>query len=177
MSTKEHLHLLATYNQWINERIYRSAAKLNSGALTENLGAFFHSVLGTLNHIVVADIIWLKRFAQHPYGFLALKEVPDLPTPRRLDSILFTDFSALRTARQRLDATIITFIDELSNDIIESPLAYKNTKGQNFTIQMEHLLLHFFNHQTHHRGQVTTLLSQLNADLESTDLLELLPQV
>ncbi|MEC8081230.1 MAG: DinB family protein, partial [Pseudomonadota bacterium] len=66
MTVKAHFELLATYNQWMNNKVYEAALRLENTELTKDRGAFFGSILGTLNHIYVGDIIWLKRFSSHP---------------------------------------------------------------------------------------------------------------
>ncbi|KZN14863.1 DinB family protein [Marinomonas sp. TW1] len=172
---KAYFTLLAQYNQWMNEKIYRAAAQLNEQQLKQDRGAFFTSILGTLNHNVVGDIIWLKRFANHPEAKQVLQGVHVFPPPATLDESLFTDLHTCQQARQKLDELIISLIDELSDDALNRPLTYRNMKGQQASKAFGLLLLHFFNHQTHHRGQLTTLFSQAGLDTGVTDLLALIP--
>ena len=168
---------MAQYNKWMNESIYSAAASISQQELSKNRGAYFGSILGTLNHIMVADIIWLKRFARHPNGFNALDGISARPMPSSLDSILLDDLTALESERQTIDNAIVAFIAELSSDVLASHLSYHDTKGKPYTKSFAHLLLHFFNHQTHHRGQISTLFSQLGIDIGVTDLLVTLPDV
>ena len=175
MPSPADFQLLAKYNQWMNNKVYDATATLTPDDFTEHRGAFFGSVSGTLNHILVADIIWLKRYARHPMDFPALAPVLALPDPASLNAVLHDEFDALWQARQALDKVILEFADALSEEAIATPLAYHNTKGEPYTKQLGHLLMHLFNHQTHHRGQVTTLLNQYGADVGVTDLLALLP--
>ncbi|MCG6541365.1 DinB family protein [Pseudomonas sp. KSR10] len=175
MSLKNHFELMASYNQWMNSKIYQAAGQLGRDELAMDRGAFFGSILGTLNHILVADIIWLKRFATPPHGLPALREIVELPYPSRLDQILFEDVAALSKRRFWLDRQICSWVSELSNDDLELVLSYRNTKGVPGNKRFSSLILHFFNHQTHHRGQVTTLLSQAGRNVEVTDLLALIP--
>lgn len=172
---KAHFELLAQYNQWMNEKVYASARRLSADALAEDRGAFFGSILGTLNHLVVADTIWLKRFAAHSSSRATLQQVADLPSPQSLDQILFEDFSALSDHRTWLDSQIIQWIDVLRDGDLSDTLHYTNTKGVPFSKAFSFVLSHFFNHQTHHRGQVTTMLSQAGEDVGATDLLLLIP--
>jgi len=174
---KDHFHLLATYNQWMNEKLYEAAARLTPAELAEDRGAFFGSVLGTLNHVVVADRIWLKRFATLPPFEAPLRPVAELPDPAALDEIPFERFEALRDHRQWLDGQILDWIDGLSEANLALTLRYHNMKGVASARRVSHVLLHFFNHQTHHRGQATTLLSQVGEDVGVTDLLMLIPEV
>lgn len=176
MSLKHHFELLATYNQWMNSKVYEAASRLSEQELARDRGAFFGSILGTLNHLVVADTIWLKRFATHPSCLASLREVADLPSPTGLDQILFKDFASLAEHRGWLDQKIINWIAELSDGDLDFVLSYSNTKGVPANKRYSSLVLHFFNHQTHHRGQISTLLSQAGEDVGVTDLLALIPE-
>jgi len=130
---------------------------------------------GTLNHIVVADTLWLKRFASHPSSTTTLAVMVPLPTPTRLDQIMFDDLEGLKAHRQWLDSVIINWIAALNDDDLDTVLNYQNTKGVASTRSYSSLIVHFFNHQTHHRGQVSTLFSQAGTDIGVTDLLALIP--
>lgn len=175
MSLKSHFQLLATYNQWMNSKVYEATSQLGDTALAQDRGAFFGSILGTLNHIVVADTIWLKRFASHPASADALRPIADLPTPASLDQALFEAFGGLHEHRKWLDEQIIHWVSALTEEDLQFVLSYRNMKGVPANRQLSALMLHFFNHQTHHRGQTTTLLSQAGVDVGVTDLLALIP--
>jgi uncharacterized damage-inducible protein DinB len=170
----EQIQLLARYNQVMNKQIYNTAAQLPAAELELDRGAFFRSITGTLNHIYVADIIWLQRFATHSANHLALHPVSQLERPGSLRTILYADFDKLFSARTSLDQTILDWTTEISASDLDYLLSYHNMKGEPGTKKFVSLVLHFFNHQTHHRGQVTTLLSQLGLDVGVTDLLELI---
>ncbi|UTW11662.1 DinB family protein [Marinobacterium rhizophilum] len=175
MEFKQQLELLASYNAWMNAKVYEAAARLDARELARDSGAFFGSVLGTLNHIVVGDTIWLQRFATHPACGLTLREVADLPPPAALDQLLFADLQSLTTHRVWLDEQIIQWIAGLTESDLEQVLHYRNTRGIAASKRYASLILHFFNHQTHHRGQVSTLLQQAGEDIGVTDLLALIP--
>lgn len=176
MSLKNHFELLSIYNQWMNSKIYESASLLSATDLAKDRAAFFGSILGTLNHILVADTIWLKRFATHPSCMSSLQEVANLPNPTSLRQILFDDIGSLSEHRAWLDRQIISWIAELSEGDLDFVLNYRNTKGVSASKRYSSLVLHFFNHQTHHRGQVSALLSQAGVDVGVTDLLALIPE-
>ncbi|WP_148864359.1 DinB family protein [Marinobacter fonticola] len=176
MSLKNHFELLATYNQWMNLKVYEAAGQLSAADLAKDRGAFFGSILGTLNHIFVGDAIWLKRFSTHPSCLNSLREVTDLQNSTSLDQMLFEDFDSLFEQRIRLDRQIISWIAELSENDFDFILSYHNIKGVPGNKRYSSLVLHFFNHQTHHRGQVSTLLSQVGADIGVTDLLDQIPE-
>lgn len=177
MSLITSFELLALYNQAMNNNVYQAASKLGASDLTKNQGAFFGSIINTLNHLLVADTIWLQRFARHDMAFAALDYVRGLTPPAALNSILYADFNALKTARETMDTVIKAFVAELTDAAIAAPLSYTNTKGVAFTKNVGHLLLHFFNHQTHHRGQISTLLFQQGVDIGVTDLLVSIPDI
>lgn len=109
------IHLMADYNQWMNARLYEAASTLSPEALALDRGAFFGSLLGTLNHLVVADTVWLQRLALHPAlqaglstGQLAeLDAVRQLPAPTRLDETVSTTLDGLWQRRQMLDRAIL----------------------------------------------------------------------
>ncbi|GAA3965266.1 DinB family protein [Allohahella marinimesophila] len=173
---KRHFELMANYNQWMNAKVYDAASKMSESEITKDRGAFFGSVLGTLNHIAVGDIIWLKRFATHPGSTKALQNVSDLPNPGSLDGMLFDNFRSLRRHRNWLDDQIIRWVSALEDKGLDCVLSYRNTKGIASDKRFSSLIMHFFNHQTHHRGQASVLLSQAGQDIGVTDLLALIPQ-
>lgn len=168
------LRLMARYNRWMNEKLYAAAATLPPEAIVADRGAFFRSILGTLEHLVVADTIWLKRFAEHPAGG-PLAPVRDLPMPASLDQIQFGALGPLRERRGLLDRMIETWMDELDPKALETVLSYRNTRGEPHAKEFGLVLAHVLNHQTHHRGQATTLLTQAGAEVGATDLLLLIP--
>lgn len=170
----EQLRLLSRYKQWMNDKLYTTAAKLPAYELAEERGAFFGSLLGTLNHIMVADIVWLQRFSVHPSQHPALDAIRSMPEPQALAQILLNDFPALRTERRSLDDTIIIWCEQLTASDLNHKLKYRNMKGDAAVKNFDSLILHFFNHQTHHRGQATILLSQQGLDVGVTDLLTLI---
>jgi len=171
-----HFEMLGRYNQLLNSKIYLAASRLSEKGLAENHGAFFGSILGTLNHIMVGDIIWLKRFAKHPSSMVSLSGVVDLPNPASLDEIIYKDFANLHSQRIWLDKQIIEWLGEINDTDLDNIIDYKTTMGESHRKQYSSLILHLFNHQTHHRGQVSTLLSQLGIDIGATDLLGVIPE-
>ncbi len=175
MKPSDHVRQMAAYNAWMNSRLYEAAARLPADALSLDRKAFFGSILGTLNHIVVGDTLWLKRFATHPAGYPELDPVRALAQPTALDQLLFQDFAALKQHRERLDAVITAWAKVVTDQDLDHILHYANTKGVISDKRFFNLVMHFFNHQTHHRGQATTLLMQAGVDVGVTDLLMLIP--
>ena len=155
---KDHFESFALYNQWANGRLLEAAAGLTAEQLAENRGAFFGSVIGTLNHILVADRAWLWRLTGSG------------ETPIALDEILYADFRVFRRALEVEDARLIETVAGLSEEILPRPLRYRNMLGDEFEQPRTVLLTHLFNHQTHHRGQVHTLLTQFGVSVPALDL-------
>ena len=174
MSTLNQFHLFSEYNQLMNQRLYAAASQLSDADLNSDRGAFFKSVLGTLNHILVGDIIWLKRFTTHPSSTHILSYVSNLEKPQSLDSILYTDLEQLRNERVKIDNEIIQWTSSLSESDINDSITYNNMAGNKFKKSFSSLIGHLFLHQVHHRGQVTTLLSQSGIDFGDTDLIEII---
>ncbi len=146
---KPHFQQFAAYNRWANRRVYDDAAPLPDEARKRDLGLFFHSLHGTLNHLLVADRVWLRRLTGEG------------PQPERLDQILFEDFAALREAREQEDARIIRFVDGLSEADLDGQFEYRTIAGKAHAQRRADTLAHFFNHQTHHRGQAHAALTIL----------------
>ncbi|MDM5181246.1 DinB family protein [Massilia sp. DJPM01] len=177
MSELSHLRLMAAYNSWMNQKLYAAAATLPAHELAADRGAFFGSLLGTLNHLVAADTIWLRRFASHPARSGALEAAQALAPPSALNAIHSDDLAVLAEHRRMLDGLIGSLTAQLADADLEHVLHYASTKGIASQKRFGDLLLHLFNHQTHHRGQASTLLSQAGADLGVTDLLMLIENV
>ncbi len=175
MSSLTQIRLLAQYNRWMNEKLYRTAAQLSEEQLHADRRAFFGSLFDTLHHIYTGDVVWLKRFATHPATLVALDPVRALAQPRSVTDFAHGNLSVLWDARQALDQIIVAWTEELTDDHLSHTLRYSNTKGVVAARSFESLVLHLFNHQTHHRGQATTLLSQEGLDVGTTDLFALIP--
>ncbi|MEQ3725444.1 DinB family protein [Alcanivorax sp.] len=175
MSELSAVRLLADYNQWMNARLYGAAVTMPDAMRQEDRGAFFGSIEGTLNHLVVADTLWLKRFALHPACIDSLAPMAILPTPSALDVPARDTFPELHMHRLWLDQKIMDWCGALREADLDYLLSYRNSKGVAARRRFGSLLTHFFNHQTHHRGQVTTLMSQAGVDVGVTDLLMCLP--
>lgn len=169
---------LAKYNRWINGKLFEACDALTDEARKQDRGAFFGSIHRTLSHLVLADQVWLKRFAQcgvdNGMTFPSLSaEVMDMPQAYTLDMVLFDDWVDLKGKRAQLDAAIEQWTVDMPETYPQFIMRYGNSKG----VQREHAawmaITHFFNHQTHHRGQATTLLTQAGGAVGVTDLIAL----
>jgi len=171
MPTVQDTILLAAYNADMNRKLYDAAARLPAQELHADRGAFFGSLLGTMNHLIAADTIWLTRFARHPAGFAALAPLRDAAIPSDLQQQYGDDLPMLQAHRTRLDGFITGLAAQLRQEDLDTTLTYRNTRGIEHHKHFGAVLLHFFNHQTHHRGQASTLLTQAGIDIGVTDLL------
>ena len=174
----ENYRFLARYNHSMNERLFDACETLTDAARKQERGAFFGSIHRTLNHLVVADQIWLRRFAQcaldHGTTLASLDAaLLDLPPGSRLDSVLFDDWQALRGKREALDAAIETWVKEMPERYPQFTMRYSNSAGVQRAQPAWQAMSHFFNHQTHHRAQAGTLLTQAGVNVGVTDLIAL----
>ena len=174
MSVLRQFALFAEYNQLMNQRQYAAATRLSEDKLNKDNKAFFKSIIGTLNHIMVGDIIWLKRFAQHPSSKQSLSYISGLGKPESLDTILFHELKYLSKEREIIDNLIIDWIACLTESNLDECITYTNMAGISFSKSYASLISHLFLHQVHHRGQITTLLSQYGVDFGETDLVEII---
>jgi uncharacterized damage-inducible protein DinB len=161
MITPGFARTMAAYNAWQNASLYGAAAGLDDAARKQDRGAFFRSIHGTLNHLMWGDTIWMSRFD----GW----EKPSVPGQ---DSArYFDDFDALRAARIAADARIIDWARRLEPASLEGDLTWFSGVSQREMTQPKALLvMHMFNHQTHHRGQAHAMLTAAGARPEATDL-------
>jgi uncharacterized damage-inducible protein DinB len=160
MTMKPHFDMFAKYNAWANRRLYAAAAELSECDYRADRGAFFKSVHGTLNHLLVGDRIWMQRFTGEG------------EVPARLDAILFEQFDALRQAREAEDDRIIRYVEGLDDARLAGVITYRRVSTPEvFEQALAPALSHFFNHQTHHRGQVHAILTGLAGRAPELDLL------
>lgn len=160
--TPEYFQALARYNRWINAKVYGAAAVLTDEDRKRDRGAFFKSIHATLNHILLADRVWMGRFesVQLESGHMGPGGI------RSLDQELFADYAELTAAREQMDAEIAGWVGKVSQERLSATFQYGRNESVLWTA-----LAHFFNHQTHHRGQVTTLLTQAGQDVGKTDMI------
>lgn len=170
----DNYRFLARYNRWFNRRLYAACAELSDAQRKSDRGAFFGSIHGTLNHLVWGDLMWLGRFARQGVTLDALPlELLALPEGAGHDTVMEEDFEALRLRRDAIDAAIEDWVAQMPEDFPLRTMRYSNTKGVQRAHPMWQAMTHFFNHQTHHRGQISTLLMQAGVDVGVTDLIAL----
>lgn len=161
---KAHYDLFAGYNAWANARLYAAAAQLSDEDYRRDGGAFFKSVHGTLNHLLATDRVWFSRCA----GVDAVQG----PVPTRLDAIVFEDFAPLRAAREKEDAAILRYVRALPESAYSGVIRYRRVSTPDEHEQpLRQAFAHWFNHQTHHRGQTHALLTRWRGEAPELDLL------
>jgi uncharacterized damage-inducible protein DinB len=156
---KAYLEQRAAHNRWANARLYEAAFSLSEADYRRDVGAFFKSMHGTLNHLLLTDRLWLKRLTGEG-------EHPD-----QLNAIIYEDRHALAAARADEDDRIIRYVASLDEAALDGLQGYATTSGKEFEQKRRDILAHLFNHQTHHRGQAHTILSLCGRDPSSLDLL------
>jgi len=157
---KSHFVMMAEYNAWANARLYAMASRLPDEQYRRDVGAYFKSLHGTLNHIMTADLIWMRRLTGSG------------DHPNKLSAIVFDDLIALSAARRREDRRIVDFVETLSDAQLDETLAYPTLGGAPAKQRRREILAHLFNHQTHHRGQAHAVLTMLGVtEPDSLDLL------
>jgi uncharacterized damage-inducible protein DinB len=165
MITARYCRTMARYNRWMNERLFALCAGLDDAERRRDRGAFFRSIHGTLNHLLVGDRIWMGRFLGRPFAASGL------------DEELYADFVELGRERAATDAEILAWANALDDAALAGTVTYRSlVDAADRTYPLGFAVTHLFNHQTHHRGQLTTLLSQAGHDPGATDLLWLPPE-
>ncbi len=160
---KTHFVMMAKYNAWANARLFRMAGALQDELYRKETGAYFKSLHGTLNHLLAADRIWMRR----------LTGVGD--HPEKLNAILFDDLPSLHTARVEEDRRIIGFVQGLEEPAFEEVLDYRTLIGTPQRQRRREILAHLFNHETHHRGQAHAIITVLGVtEPDPLDLLIML---
>ena len=159
MITRAYCTLMADYGRWQNEQLLTACAGLDDSVRKRADNSFFGSIHGTLNHLIFGDIGWMTRFETGesiPFG------------PREE---FYADFDAFRAARRALDARIFAWAEKLDDVWLAAPFRYvSRISGQVYERPAWQLVVHMFNHQTHHRGQLTDQLARLGVDYGVTDL-------
>ena len=156
----DQFRMFAAYNQWANGHLYDAASELSGAEYRQDCGAFFKSMHGTLNHVLVGDRIWLNRFT-------GKGDAPD-----RLDAVLYDNFDELSAARLAEDNRIVEWVGSLDDDALDSMFHYTPiTDPTPMSQRLRPALCHFFNHQTHHRGQAHMILTVLGKEAPPLDLI------
>ena len=159
MFPKNYYELMAEYNLWMDGKIYNICQEIPDKKRKKDMGAFFKSIHSTLNHIYFGDIAWLERLRNNKF------------TPRKIGVDIFDDFQDLQVAQEKIDTEILDWARALTPEALNESFDYvSNVEDFSRTLPRWVLATHMFNHQTHHRGQLTTLIKQLGYEPGITDI-------
>ncbi|HJP38384.1 MAG TPA: DinB family protein [Gammaproteobacteria bacterium] len=148
----QQFQVLAAYQRQMNQQFYTVCEQLGEEELRQDRGAYFKSIFGTLNHMLLTDRLWLSGFLGNPISFSSLFEE------------LYDNFAEQRSGREQTDADIKVWVEGLTVKSLQVPFS------DGLQLPLWVTITHFFNHQTHHRGQLSTLLSQAGLNFGATDL-------
>ena len=163
MSAVQYFELKAQYNHWMNDRLYGLCQSVSDEERNRNLGAFFQSIHGTLNHILLADLLWLSRLG--------------LPVECKVSSladILYEDFHQLTVARHEVDTLLTNYIGSLTDTDMAQSIQYKRLQSDDVNeLPLGLILTHLFNHQTHQGGQRAALMTLIGIEVGVTDMISM----
>lgn len=162
--------LLAKYNKWMNDSFYQKCKELGQEAVEKDQGIFFDSIIRTLNHLLVSDIFWLSNCTDDRSFYKLHDKKGERLRITEFAPVLFKDIDELWGHRERIDNEIIKYIDSLPGDALQTEIEYLTPNGKDKS-SLVVVLTHWFNHQTHHRGQVSALFSQQEVDYGLTDVI------
>jgi uncharacterized damage-inducible protein DinB len=153
---------MAHYNRWQNESLYRGADTLDDSERRTDRGAFFKSIHATLNHLLWADMVWMSRLSGTPKpegGISSSTTVRD-------------DWTMLKRDRVEFDARIVAWANRLDDEWLKGNLAWYSGATKRDLVKPRWIaVVHLFNHQTHHRGQVHAMLTAAGAKPADTDVI------
>ncbi len=159
MGIEKQFEMLSQYNLWMNKNIFNICDALGDDVRNQDMGAFFGSIHKTLSHILYGDKAWIERLRDNTYA------------PQDINKTLFSNWDDLKRERFRIDNEIDIWVKSLNENTLNQVHTYtSNVDDKQRSAPYWSLVHHVFNHQIHHRGQITTLLSQLGIDYGSTDI-------
>ena len=162
MISPEHVRLMARYNAWQNQSLYDAASTLDDAARKADRGAFFGSIHATLSHLLWGDLVWMSRFAGTPRP-----AAPNIGASAEM----IGNWEELKRERVKTDEAISRWAANIGEDWLGDHLTwYSGAAGREVSKPCWFLVAHFFNHQTHHRGQVHAMLTAAGARPDDTDL-------
>lgn len=168
---RELFQLLAEYNKQTNQEVLGILEGLPQEQLSKDLGSYYNSILGIMNHILVTDTTWIRRFANNlPELNVVTRQLPIFELKTWKD-IVWNSLSIFKPVRTSVDEVIGQVFRLVSEDKYNLKMKYQDYKGQEQHKTVWYAFLHFFNHQTHHRGQVAVLLDQLSVENDFSNLI------
>ncbi|TQV89451.1 DinB family protein [Aliikangiella coralliicola] len=176
MSLTNNFKMLSLYNQRINNQLLDCCFSLPNELLVKETHSFFSNIISYWNHILFGDLIISGRLAKNQIAGLSLEDLAGFPIPKSPNDIYYHNLEAISELRKKVDRVIINYCENLVDTDCERKITYQTTEGKSFTKSVAELTQHLFNHQTHHRGQLTCILSQFGADYGCMDLPVIVPE-
>ncbi|HUX49647.1 MAG TPA: DinB family protein [Spirochaetia bacterium] len=156
---------LVHYNSAVNKKLFDLLESVPESILQKSVGSYYNSIVGLLNHVLRSDLAWLGRFREpFPDRKMLQSTVVELPTGMAAGSHIHEDLPSLRARRFELDLVFVQFVESLSPAELAREFTYRNARGVTLTNVIEDILLHLFNHQTHHRGAISQILDSENIE-------------
>jgi uncharacterized damage-inducible protein DinB len=166
MITPGYVRMMAAYNAEMNRRLYTAATRLTDDQRRQERGAFWGSIHGTFSHLLWADRMWLSRFAGSPK--------PERPLAE--SARLYQAFAEMSAARERIDAELSAWAETVTAEwLAGDQVWFSGSAGRQMSAPRQTLIVHMFNHQTHHRGQAHAMLTAAGERTGDTDLWLVLP--
>ncbi len=182
---KEILHLFAEYNLQTNRALFEILEKLSPDQFTKDVGAFYKSILGILTHMIMADAGWVTRITGLiPELASVATKMPEVHWKefsakmrenggKFPETLPFNTLAAVKTVRTAMDAVITQMVDQLTENQLKTLLTWKNFRGEEQKKKAWHMIMHVFNHQTHHRGGLAVMLDILGVENDYSNLISL----
>lgn len=170
MSLAKNFQMMSMYNQRINEQLINCCSTLSDQQLRQENNSFFPNIIAYWNHILFGDLIMLSRLAANNIGGLSVDDLSEFPIPKSARDIYYHDFAGVVSLRRKLDLLLNHYCAKLTDKECDMFICYTSSEGQVIDKAVADVTQHLFNHQTHHRGQLTCVLSQLGVDYGCMDL-------
>ncbi len=176
MGLSSNFRMLAVYNQRMNDQLLKVCEKLSSDQLHQETGSFFSSVMSYWNHLLFGDLIMLQRLIATDLACIDTRILESLPIAKSVNDTFVSSLEELKELRSRVDDIYIQITQEFEEGDCERIVRYITTEGTKIERNVGEFCQHIFNHQTHHRGQLTCILSQFGLDFGCTDLPVIVPE-
>ena len=175
VSLVSNFQMMAEYNKCINNQLINCCQLLSNDDLSKDTLSFFPNIISYWNHILFGDLILLGRLAKNEISSLTSNDFNELPTPKSPRDIYHENFTNIVVLRNQVDVLISQYCRDLTDEECDQTITYQTTENQTITKKVADVTQHIFNHQTHHRGQLTCILSQLGVDYGCMDLPVIVP--